>query len=327
MKQTILRALALMLAVVLCFGLTACGGDSSDGGTTTTKKKTTTTTSATTTTVDNDTADTTTTAKPTTTTTTVHTKNVVGGIGYTTTTTEAPVTTTAPKNPIRVLSIGHSFSKDAMEAYLWDLFHEAGYDHVVVAYLFYPSCSLIEQWDRITGKVNPETGTPYEYQQYRKTDPYTGAWQTMSKPDNYKNLANYAIKDEKWDIITLQPDPDYGTGPEFWPNQPNDYKHVGDIVNWINANKTNSKAKIMYHMTWSFSTDCRLWCFQPFGYDQVKQTTPLPPPPRSTSSTPIPASSPPSSPRAPPSRTPAPPRPATCIICPATSTPRRTAIT
>ena len=270
MKHTILRVLALMLAVVMCFGLTACGGDSADGGTTT-KKKTTTTTEATTTTVDGGAADnTTTTTEATTTTTTVHTKNVVGGIGYVTTTTEAPVTTSAPKNPIRILSIGHSFSKDAMEAYLWNLLNAAGYDHIVLAYLFYPGCPLNGQWDRISGKLDPQTGQPYEYQQYRKTDPTTGSWSTMSKPEQYKNLAAYAIKDEKWDIITLQPSPDYGAGPEVCGSNNDDYKNLGNIINWINNNKTNSKAKLMYHMTWAFAEDCKLWSFMYSDYNQMQ---------------------------------------------------------
>ena len=272
MKHTIIRVLALLMALVLCCGLAACGNtpDSSD---TDVKKSTTGKNTTTTTTVeDSSTADTTTTteAPTTTTTTTVHTKNVVGGIGYVTTTTEAPTTTSAPKNPIRILSIGHSFSKDAMEAYLWDLLYAAGYDHIVLAYLFYPGCPLNGQWDRICGNTDPKTGQPYEYQQYRKTDPTTGYWSTMSKPEQYKNLAAYAIKDEQWDIITLQPSPDYGAGPEVCGESNNDYKNVGNIVNWINSNKTNPKAQLMYHMTWSFAEDCRLWSFMYSDYNQMQ---------------------------------------------------------
>ena len=200
--------------------------------------------------------------------TTTHGKKPV--VTFTTTTEWTTTTTAAPKNPLRVLSIGHSFSKDAMENYLWDLLDSSGkYDYIVCAYLFYPGCPLDGQWDRINGNIDPETGYPYEYQQYRKTDPYYGSWSTQYKPDNYKNLAAYAIKDEDWDIITIQPSPDYGAGPEVCKGK-NDYGHVGDIVNWINKNKTNKKAQIYYHMTWSFAEDCRLWSFMYSNFDQMQ---------------------------------------------------------
>lgn len=188
-------------------------------------------------------------------------------------TTEAPETTTttaAPKNPLRVLSIGHSFSKDAMEKYLWDMLESSGkYDYIVIAYLFYPGCPLDGQWDRICGNIDPDTGSPYEYQQYRKTDPYTGEWSTCYNNNGSKNLAEFAIKDEKWDIITLQPSPDYGAGPEVCKGQ-NDYDNVGNILNWINNKKTNAKAKVYYHMTWAFAQDCRLWSFSYSNYDQMQ---------------------------------------------------------
>ena len=272
MKKTVIRMLALTMALVLCLGLAACGAAPDEGQTKKTKKTTTTTeevADATTT----DKADTTvvgvntttTTTKKNDTTTTSRTKNVQGGIAHT---TEAPTTTTTrpqPKNPIRVLAIGHSFAVDALRAHLWDMLKCAGYDYIVVAYLFTPSCSLNEQWERMQGKA--------DHEQYCKTDPYTGEWDyygpVQGSPDN---KVQYAIRDEKWDVITLQPDPDYGGGLKYWPSVDNDYKNLGNILNWIYKNKTNSKAKLYYHMTWSFAKDCALWCFgnsSPFKGDQL----------------------------------------------------------
>lgn len=232
MKHTLTRVLALMLAVLLCCGLTACGG---------------------------------TTSKPSAATTTTSTKSIQTGIGYVTTTSTMTTTTAAPKNPIRLLAIGHSFAVDALRAYMWELLHNAGYDYVVVAYLFTPSCSLAEQWERMQGKA--------DHEQYCKTDPYTGQWSYDGPPQTSPyNKVQYAIRDEKWDIITLQPDPDYGGGPKYWPSVPNDYADLGKILNWINENKTNPAAKLYYHMTWSFANDCALWCFgksSPFKGDQL----------------------------------------------------------
>ena len=268
MKSTVIRMLALLLAVLLCFGLAACGETADQDGDKTTKKSTTTTTVAETeesTTTAAATEGTTTTTKKDGTTTTSRTKNVQGGIVHTTEATTAPTTRPKPKNPIHVLAIGHSFAVDALRAHMWDMLKSAGYDYIVVAYLFTPSCSLNEQWERMQGKA--------DHEQYCKTDPYTGEWgyygPASGSPDN---KVQYAIRDEDWDIITLQPDPDYGGGVKYWPSVDNDYKNLGNILNWIYKNKTNSKAKIYYHMTWSFAKDCALWCFgnsSPFKGDQL----------------------------------------------------------
>ena len=267
MKSTVIRMLALLMAVLLCFGLAACGtaadkdGDQPAKKTTTTtaaeaEESTTTTTAAT---------EGTTAATKAEVTTTTRTKNVQGGIVHTTEATTAATTRPEPQKPIRILAIGHSFAVDALHAHMWKLLKDAGYDYIVVAYLFTPSCSLNEQWDRMQGKA--------DHEQYRKTDPYTGEWYYDGpERDSSFNKVQYAIRDEKWDIITLQPDPDYGGGLKYWPKVDNDYKNLGNIVNWIKQNKTNPKAKLYYHMTWSFATDCALWCFgnsSPFKGDQL----------------------------------------------------------
>ena len=263
--KTMLRVLALLMAALLCLGMTACGTDKPAESDPT---KTTTTTAPADESADapteSETPDTTTEAA-TTTTTTRYTKNVQGGIGYEEN-KEPATTTAAPKNPIRVLAIGHSFAVDALRAHLWELLKGAGYDYVVVGYLFTPSCSLNEQWDRMQGKA--------DHEQYCKTDGYTGKWSYHMPPSSSPyNKVQYAIRDEKWDVITIQPDPDYGGGLEIWPSVTNDYAHVGDIVKWINSNKTNPSAKLYYHMTWAFAEDCKLWCFDdrsPYKGDQMK---------------------------------------------------------
>ena len=287
MKHTAIRLLALMLAVVLVVPLTACGGGNTESPAADTDVSTTVAdatadptqgaeeTAAITEggeeTAATEAADkTNATKKPVATKKVTKTTQGKHVMTFTTAEEVTEATTAAPKNPLRVLSIGHSFSKDAMETYLWDMLESSGkYDYIVIAYLFYPGCSLDRQWDHISGRQGvDDQGNAYEYQQYRKTDPYTGEWQTCYKEDGYKNLASYAIKDEKWDVITLQPSPDYGAGPEKCKGV-NDYEDVGKILDWIRSSKTNAKAKIYYHMTWAFANDCRLWSFQFSGNDQM----------------------------------------------------------
>lgn len=281
MKHTVFRLLALALAVLMVVGMTACGNtaqqpdDDTDVSTTTSAEttlgedapSTTAGESTTATTKGTDNKKPTDTKKPTKSTTSG--KHVVT---FTTAEEVTDATTALPKNPLRVLSIGHSFSKDAMVTYLWDMLESSGkYDYIVIAYLYFPGCSLDRQWDHISGRPGTDKeGRPYEYEEYSKTDPYTGTWEKQYKDGDAKNLAEYAIKDEKWDVITLQPSPDYGPGPELCGGT-NDYADVGNILNWIRSNKTNAKAKVYYHMTWAFSTDCKLWSFSYCDWDQMKQ--------------------------------------------------------
>ena len=198
------------------------------------------------------------TTKPTTTTTTTkRTNKTVTGKTTTTTTTTAPTTTTKDPNlkSIKVLSIGHSFSKDAMEAYLWDLFKSAGYDEVVLGYLYIGGCPLEKHWTNVQGNIGAY--------QYAKNE--SGRWNSK-----YNHRAKDALLDEDWDYVTFQPSPDYGGGPECCGGK-NDYAHFNDLVNWVLDNAKNPYVEIYYHLTWSFATDCRLWSFMYHDYDQMKQ--------------------------------------------------------
>lgn len=270
------RLVALLLAVSMLLALTACGGTpTEDNGGTTTEGTTTTTSATTTTTTTAGTAE-----APTTTTTEASTTTAAP----TTTTTEETTTTTEfdpvirPEEPdnrptIKILSIGHSFSVDAMKTYMWDLFDAAGYN-ATIGYLYYPSCSLGQHYHYIT-----ENRAAYE--QYAKNS--DGSWD-YSGP--YAARALDALWDEDWDIITFQPDPDFGYDKflnnvsykcESGCNATNDYAHFNDLVSYVlsllaspnNPNGPNTDVKVYYHLTWSFSQDCWLGKYlYPAGYDQ-----------------------------------------------------------
>ena len=286
------RLLALLMAVCMLLCLAACGGkadkpaedttatttteDATDSTTTVDLSDCTTTTDATTT-VDT-TAGTkapTTTKKPTTTTAANEDDDDDddGWNGW-----EPPIppevyTTTAPqpdnRPTIKILSIGHSFSVDAMRTYMWDLFEAAGYN-TTIAYLFYPGCSLERQYHYITENQAA-------YQQYAKnTD---GIWEV-----EYNARALTALWDEDWDIVTFQPSPDYGAGTMTYQcewgckKKVNDYDHFNALVQYVkesledkyNPHGPNTDVKFYYHLTWAFAEDCRLWSFGSYhDYNQM----------------------------------------------------------
>lgn len=175
---------------------------------------------------------------------------------------------------LRILSIGHSFSLDAMRTYMWDLFEAAGYS-VTIGYLYYPSCSLEQHWHYINENRA-------EYEQYGKNS--DGKWVTQSNVN-----ATTALWDEDWDIVTFQPDPDFGydTFANGVPcrcewgcnkNIESDYLRFNDLVDKVlailadpnNPNGPNTDVKVYYHLTWTFAADCWLGKYlYPKGYDQL----------------------------------------------------------
>lgn len=170
---------------------------------------------------------------------------------------------------LKILSIGHSFSLDAMRTFMWDAFDAAGYN-VTIGYLYYPSCSLEQHYHYI--KDNSKS-----YEQYGKNE--NGKWVTLSNVD-----ALTALIDEDWDIVTFQPDPDFGYDKFLnhvkcycqWgcgKNIESDYLHFNELVDMVKtklAANGNTDVKFYYHLTWTWRKDCYLGPYlYPDGYEQL----------------------------------------------------------
>ncbi len=162
---------------------------------------------------------------------------------------------------LKILSIGHSFSLDAMRTYMWDAFDAAGYN-VTIGYLYYPSCSLEQHYHYI--KDNSKS-----YEQYGKNT--NGKWETQTNVD-----ALTALHDEDWDIVTFQPDPDYGHDSRCYcqwgcnKTIDSDYVHFNELVDMVKAKLAeggNTDVKFYYHLTWTWRKDCYLYNYTP-NHDQ-----------------------------------------------------------
>lgn len=132
---------------------------------------------------------------------------------------------------IHILAFGNSYSHDAMEQYLYDLFKAEGIE-AVIGNMFIAGCNLETHWENIS-----ENNNSYFY--FKNTD---GKMKLIS---NSYGLAD-AIKDENWDVITLQQSSilswDYSSYDPYLQN----------LIDWIRA---HSDAKIMFHQTWAYSED------------------------------------------------------------------------
>ena len=179
---------------------------------------------------------------------------------------------TADKSSIKILSIGHSFSKDVMVTNLYNMFKEGGYEEVVIGYLYMAGCSMPKHLYNIENSL-----AQYEYAKNS-----TGTWVTKN---NVTALS--ALKEEDWDFVTVQSSPDYiggqtissitlgvnSEGDKIEGINQTEYEAMGEITDWILANATNADVKIDYHMIWAFSEGCDLWSYTYHNYDQMTMYT------------------------------------------------------
>ncbi len=146
---------------------------------------------------------------------------------------EGAVATKSDKNVLKVLAIGNSFSNNAL-AYFYDIAKSAGYDEVVLGVAYIGGCTLQTHVSQYNGN---KTGYVYR----KKT---TGSW-VESPSYDLKSI----IKDERWDYITLQQGSTASGQPDtFEP-------YLEDLIKAVNDNKTNSKAKLLWHTTWTFTSN------------------------------------------------------------------------
>lgn len=146
---------------------------------------------------------------------------------------------------LKVLAIGNSFSVDAME-FLWHIAKNSGVETVVLGNLYIGSCSL----DKHAGNIQKNAA---DYKYYKNT---AGSWTTRDS-----TTVEYGLKDEDWDIITVQQaSGSSGAGGS--------YSRLDYILEYITENKP--EAEIYWHMTWAYQQDSTHSDFSKYGSSQTK---------------------------------------------------------
>lgn len=147
--------------------------------------------------------------------------------------TQPQPTEPVDKGSIKILSIGNSFSRDSQN-HLWNIFTDAGYTDVQLGIAYIGGSTLDLHWSHMqTGEA------AYEY--HSNT---IGAW--VQEP-GHKILEVLQAAD--WDIITVQQQ-------SVQAGQENSFGNLPNIIEWLNANKTNPDAKIYWNMTWAYEDGC-----------------------------------------------------------------------
>lgn len=149
---------------------------------------------------------------------------------------------------VRILAIGNSFSQDAVEQYLYDLFKADGTE-TIIGNMYIGGCPLEKHWNNVA-----ENKSAYEY---RKV---VGGVKT-----NTKNVSiDMALADENWDYISFQQASDFsGMYEKFEP-------WLGNLVQYVSKNATNMNMKLMFHQTWAYAKDSDHKAFPNYDRDQMK---------------------------------------------------------
>ena len=131
---------------------------------------------------------------------------------------------------LRILSIGNSFSIDAQE-WLYGIAQDGGFDNIVLGNLYIGGCSLA------THSSNADNNSA-AYTYYKNT---TGSWTNTTG-----QTMLHGITDEYWDYITLQ----QASGSSGYQSTYDTY--LENLIGYVNANKLNPDAQLLWHMTWAY---------------------------------------------------------------------------
>ena len=161
--------------------------------------------------------------------------------------------------PLKVLAIGNSFSEDAVEHYLHPIAAADGVQ-LIIGNMYIGGCSLERHWN------NAQSGSR-DYQ-YRKIG-------LDGVKHNTKGVTlEEALKDEDWDVVTLQQCSNFsGMWESYEPYLPNliEYIRTQTAQTTEAAQKAPAKqVKILFHQTWAYATGSTHGAFKDYGKSSSK---------------------------------------------------------
>ena len=146
---------------------------------------------------------------------------------------EEILTEPARKDTIKLLTIGNSFSQDAVEQYLFELAKEAGI-HLIIGNAYKGGQSLEQHWTDLTQQ--------HDVYEYRKV--VNGI-----RTNTPHALLPPIITDEQWDFISFQQASHFsGLTTTYEP-------FLSHLVQYTDSIKTGQDVRYGWHMTWAYSKD------------------------------------------------------------------------
>ena len=151
---------------------------------------------------------------------------------------------------VKVLAIGNSFSEDAVEHYLYELAAAQG-DSLIIGNAYIGGCTIDRHYDNLlTGKADYE---------YRKV---VGGVRSNTRKVDLKRI----IRDEQWDVISLQQASPFS-------GLPASYANLVHFKRLVESYTTNLHVEFVWHMTWAYAEDFTSKNFEPYGFSQHQMYT------------------------------------------------------
>ena len=148
---------------------------------------------------------------------------------------------------IKVLAIGNSFSQDAVEQYLYELAHAQG-DSLVIGNAYIGGCSIDRHYTNLI-----KDSALYAYRKI------VGGVRSERQKWTLKKI----LRDEQWDIISLQQASQLSGVPESFQNLPL-------LKRLVQSYTTNFHVEFVWHMTWAYAEDFKSPLFYAYDNNQRK---------------------------------------------------------
>ncbi|MBO7067985.1 MAG: DUF4886 domain-containing protein [Bacteroidaceae bacterium] len=150
------------------------------------------------------------------------------------------------KDTIKLLTIGNSFSQDAVEQYLYELANEVGVQ-MIIGNAYKGGQSLEQHWTDLTQE--------HDVYEYRKV--VNGI-----RTNTPHALLPPIITDEQWDFISFQQASHYsGLTTTYEP-------FLSQLIQYTDSIKTGQDVRYGWHMTWAYSKDSNHGGFANYGRQQ-----------------------------------------------------------
>lgn len=151
------------------------------------------------------------------------------------------------KDTLRILAIGNSFSQDAAEQYLWELFDAAGIP-VIIGNMYIGGCTLERHFNNtVTDKADYA---------YRKV---VGEVRTSTP----KVPLSHGLADEPWDYVSFQQAS--GVSGEYDTYEP----YLEALIAYVRR-RVPASAVFMWHQTWAYAASSTHKEFPRYGSDQIR---------------------------------------------------------
>ncbi|NLO71141.1 MAG: DUF4886 domain-containing protein [Porphyromonadaceae bacterium] len=132
---------------------------------------------------------------------------------------------------IKLLTIGNSFSQDAVEQYLYEL-ADANGDTIIIGNMYIGGCSLERHY-----RNSMSNSADYSYRKITDGEKVTSDKYTLKE----------ALENEKWDYVSFQQvSQNSGMYETYFP-------YIDSLILYVRKHTDNPNLKIILHSTWAYS--------------------------------------------------------------------------